>query len=65
VPVPDPDQLTVSPFADDETVAVQVVVPPTRSDVEPQVTDVLVGATPDEPPVTVMDAVFVSGSTAG
>ena len=65
VPVPDPDQLTVSPFADEETVAVQVAVPPTSIDVEVQDTAVLVGARPEEPPVTVMDAVFDSGSMPG
>ena len=64
-PAPDPDQLTVSPFAEEETVAVHVVVPPTRTDVEPQVTDVLVGATPWEAPATVIEAVFISGSTPG
>jgi len=30
VPGPEEDQLTVSPFADDDTVAVHLVVPPTR-----------------------------------
>ena len=65
VPVPGADQLTVSPSADEETVAVQVVVPPTRSDVDPQETEVLVGATPEEAATTVMDAVLVSVSTLG
>jgi len=65
VPVPGADQLTVSPLDDKETVAVQVVVPPTRSDADPQETEVLVGATPEAAATTVMEAVFVSVSTPG
>jgi len=65
VPVPDPDQLTVSPFTEEETVAVQVVVPPTRIDDEVQDTDVLVGATPGAVPMTVMDSVFDSVTAPG